>query len=434
MDPGAVSKHLNCAICFSVMRTPTRLHPCGHSFCKGCITEWLSKNKTCPLDRKRVKGTHLDILVHNIIMDQRVACPFRLTHGCTHVGPLEGLAAHKRVCECNPANLPSFLATTQTVSAAAEGGLAVAAVDGGGEDILAYDSCEDNPLPSPSVPSLKLRLFQAGGKHRRALCDMFSDENKAPKPNQTVYNGNVTGVDGDMNCARKHSSSSSRRRKSGNTRRRGGGGTYVSDGGGGGGGIPAARNARSHLGSLLTTISQSASDSGSSEGEGVVEATEMERMGAEGGRHEQEEQEQEIAIPSAAVAEAEAGAAAGVIELASSSLARPRRAAARAASQALANLASASSTTLQGHSPQPFVVAASDTTFSVQTTERVLGTEGEGERTRARHGRTRRTRAGPATTWACALCDTQNITTRTTCCWCSAPIPTAVDSPVLIVD
>ena len=51
---------------------------------------------------------HHDFILENIIGDQMVACPFRKT-GCDFIGQLQLLTTHKKKCEFNPVNLPSFL-------------------------------------------------------------------------------------------------------------------------------------------------------------------------------------------------------------------------------------------------------------------------------------------------------------------------------------
>jgi E3 ubiquitin-protein ligase NRDP1 len=54
-----------------VFHDPQRA-PCGHSFCRGCIEEWLGRNRTCPEDRKPLKkrDLHADFILANIIGDQ----------------------------------------------------------------------------------------------------------------------------------------------------------------------------------------------------------------------------------------------------------------------------------------------------------------------------------------------------------------------------
>ncbi|XP_071129704.1 uncharacterized protein [Mytilus edulis] len=71
LNPESVSSHLFCSICQDVFNQPYRA-PCGHSFCKACITSWLRNSKTCPEDRKSLQlhQMHHDFIVENIIGDQ----------------------------------------------------------------------------------------------------------------------------------------------------------------------------------------------------------------------------------------------------------------------------------------------------------------------------------------------------------------------------
>ena len=37
-----------CTICLDQMTNPATLKPCGHQFCKDCISKWLQKSSACP--------------------------------------------------------------------------------------------------------------------------------------------------------------------------------------------------------------------------------------------------------------------------------------------------------------------------------------------------------------------------------------------------
>ncbi|KAH7931913.1 hypothetical protein HPB52_025119 [Rhipicephalus sanguineus] len=45
-------EELICAICHSVLRDPVEC-PCHHVFCRRCIWEWVHKDNSCPICRKR---------------------------------------------------------------------------------------------------------------------------------------------------------------------------------------------------------------------------------------------------------------------------------------------------------------------------------------------------------------------------------------------
>ncbi|KAH3863002.1 E3 ubiquitin-protein ligase PDZRN3-B-like [Dreissena polymorpha] len=168
LNPGSVSQHLYCSICQDVFTDPQRA-PCGHSFCKKCIFPWLKNSKTCPEDRKLVthKDLHHDFILENIIGDQMVACPFRRS-GCEFIGQLQLLKTHKKNCDFNPDNLPSFLKEEEKSQPPISG-------------ILVSSSPTDpDKVPSPEKPSLKMRLFRAGEAKKRLLSSMFDKENASP--------------------------------------------------------------------------------------------------------------------------------------------------------------------------------------------------------------------------------------------------------------
>ncbi|KAG2379340.1 hypothetical protein C9374_007479 [Naegleria lovaniensis] len=49
---------LTCCICYNWFVEPTMLQ-CGHNFCKKCLYDWLAKNQSCPLCRKKMsKGSY----------------------------------------------------------------------------------------------------------------------------------------------------------------------------------------------------------------------------------------------------------------------------------------------------------------------------------------------------------------------------------------
>lgn len=171
LNPSSVSVHLYCSICQDVFSDPQRA-PCGHSFCRKCITPWLKSSKTCPEDRKplNLSQLHHDFILENIIGDQMVACPFRRS-GCDYVGQLQCLKSHKNSCDFNPANLPTFLKDDNKSS---------------------ISPVKDDPftspgkMPSPEKPSLKMRLFRAGENKKRLLSSMFDKENESSWHGQQI--------------------------------------------------------------------------------------------------------------------------------------------------------------------------------------------------------------------------------------------------------
>ncbi|ODV86294.1 hypothetical protein CANARDRAFT_22198 [[Candida] arabinofermentans NRRL YB-2248] len=65
-------KSLECSICQEIMVNPFVLHPCGHSFCHGCLYEWFNKKLACPMCRSAVRrepilNQSLKDMINNII-------------------------------------------------------------------------------------------------------------------------------------------------------------------------------------------------------------------------------------------------------------------------------------------------------------------------------------------------------------------------------
>jgi E3 ubiquitin-protein ligase NRDP1 len=50
--------HLRCSICHEIL-VEARACRLGHVFCKECVTPWVGKNPTCPVDRGRLTADDL---------------------------------------------------------------------------------------------------------------------------------------------------------------------------------------------------------------------------------------------------------------------------------------------------------------------------------------------------------------------------------------
>ncbi|XP_041473885.1 ligand of Numb protein X 2-like isoform X2 [Lytechinus variegatus] len=174
LDPEAVSRHLYCSICQEVFTEPQRA-PCGHSFCKECIFTWLKHKKNCPEDRRPLKRSdlHYDFIVANVIGDHTVACPFR-RKGCEYLGKLDTISLHRKSCAFNPGNLPGFLHKEKNILSERQ-----LTSQGSGssfsENIPSPLVPDNDKLPTPAKPSLKMRLFCKGGGQRDLLYSMFED-------------------------------------------------------------------------------------------------------------------------------------------------------------------------------------------------------------------------------------------------------------------
>ncbi|XP_009007223.3 RING finger protein 151 [Callithrix jacchus] len=116
-----------CSVCRGVLKRPARL-PCSHIFCKKCILQWLTRQKTCPCCRKQVKKrkivyenklrktiSRLEVKCKNADAGCMVTCPLahRKGHqdscpfepmacpneGCTSRVPRGTLAEHQKLCQ-----------------------------------------------------------------------------------------------------------------------------------------------------------------------------------------------------------------------------------------------------------------------------------------------------------------------------------------------
>ncbi|ESP03116.1 hypothetical protein LOTGIDRAFT_171720 [Lottia gigantea] len=174
LNPESVSRHLYCSICQEVFSEPQRA-PCGHSYCKKCISQWLKSSKTCPEDRKPIlpSSLHHDFILENIIGDQMVACPYRYS-GCEFVAQLERLTSHKKSCEFNPVNLPGFLRERNESAT-------------GTPDKVMTEPTTSEDISSPAKPSLMMRLYRSGNDQKRLLKSMFeAKENMAQSADSEI--------------------------------------------------------------------------------------------------------------------------------------------------------------------------------------------------------------------------------------------------------
>eukprot|EP01135_Chromosphaera_perkinsii_P006026 Nk52_evm4s382 gene=Nk52_evmTU4s382 len=61
-DQDAVNVPWRCCICFEeVLRDRSYVDPCFHSFCLGCVRNWLRRSRSCPLCKCRI-----EVIVHNV--------------------------------------------------------------------------------------------------------------------------------------------------------------------------------------------------------------------------------------------------------------------------------------------------------------------------------------------------------------------------------
>lgn len=98
-----VDEELLCPICSGVLEDPVQAL-CEHAFCMSCISMWLSRQPTCPIDRQPILQSQLKPvprILRNLLARLYIACD-NAGHGCTVVVKLDLLAAHLLECDHNP--------------------------------------------------------------------------------------------------------------------------------------------------------------------------------------------------------------------------------------------------------------------------------------------------------------------------------------------
>ena len=102
-------QHLCCSMCLGPFDEPVFVKPLGNTYCKGCITAWLSENRTDPLTGTRLtvrEGNIAAVLVPNIAVQQIIdaqSVPCRYAaRGCEACPALGDLEAHEANCPCKP--------------------------------------------------------------------------------------------------------------------------------------------------------------------------------------------------------------------------------------------------------------------------------------------------------------------------------------------
>ena len=102
-------------MCLGPFVEPVSVKPLGNTYCKDCITAWLSENRTDPLTGTRLtirrdaahpQGNIVAVLVPNlavqqIIDAQSVPCRYA-ARGCEACPALGDLEAHEANCPCKP--------------------------------------------------------------------------------------------------------------------------------------------------------------------------------------------------------------------------------------------------------------------------------------------------------------------------------------------
>lgn len=83
---------------------PPQAGVCEHAFCRHCITEWLCRQPSCPVDRNAITAANLRPvarILRNLLARLCITCD-NAAYGCTAVLKLDCLPAHLDQCEHNP--------------------------------------------------------------------------------------------------------------------------------------------------------------------------------------------------------------------------------------------------------------------------------------------------------------------------------------------
>ncbi|XP_053210400.1 uncharacterized protein LOC128394153 [Panonychus citri] len=103
-DLGFLAEDITCPICMSVFKDPVTTK-CRHTYCRECISEWLARHQTCPLDKLVIDLyaglTKPPIFVINILGRLMISCDYK-EKGCQAIVKLEDLVEHVSSCPFSP--------------------------------------------------------------------------------------------------------------------------------------------------------------------------------------------------------------------------------------------------------------------------------------------------------------------------------------------
>ncbi len=100
---------LTCLICHSVARDPQQISCCAKLYCQTCLDHQTRESNTCPTCRQPI-SSFSDKLSHRRIMALKVSCDNK-GNGCTWVGELGSLEAHRTGCEFSEVSCPNNCST-----------------------------------------------------------------------------------------------------------------------------------------------------------------------------------------------------------------------------------------------------------------------------------------------------------------------------------
>eukprot|EP00761_Pharyngomonas_kirbyi_P000371 gb/GECH01000371.1/.p1 GENE.gb/GECH01000371.1/~~gb/GECH01000371.1/.p1 ORF type:complete len:446 (+),score=85.80 gb/GECH01000371.1/:1-1338(+) len=100
IHPEQVRSSYECTICTQVFNNPVILS-CGHTFCRGCIEDWLRHERSCPNCRASIPNTKLtpNLGLRDTVNALQVQCPHGFDGGpCGWTGEYGDLNKHLQTC------------------------------------------------------------------------------------------------------------------------------------------------------------------------------------------------------------------------------------------------------------------------------------------------------------------------------------------------
>lgn len=75
-----LAEEFKCGICLEVFKEPIMISVCEHIYCRGCITDWIQTDTSCPEDRTPIQESDLiqpTRLIRNLHGMLEINCDFK---------------------------------------------------------------------------------------------------------------------------------------------------------------------------------------------------------------------------------------------------------------------------------------------------------------------------------------------------------------------